>query len=112
VWYSKQDDVLAVCGSWQRFQHNGWHTADSNWHALPWCNFVRGSGLNNIWWVGQRMYLQHYNGNTWRQWRNYFPNQGELTGVAVGKDYFFACGIQFVADGWPRGIVIRGYPLK
>ncbi len=112
IWFSKKQDVLAVCGSWQRFQHNGWQTADSNWHALPWCNEVRGSGLNNIWWVGQCMYLLHYNGNTWRQWRNYFQNQGELTGVAVGKDYLFACGIQFVVDGWPRGIVIRGYPTK
>ncbi len=112
IWYSKRDNILAVCGDWQRLQHNGWKTADSNWSVLPWCNLVRGSGLNNIWWVGQRMYLLHYNGITWRQWQNYFPNQGQLMGIAVGKDYLFASGIQYVADGWPRGIVIRGYPIR
>ncbi len=112
VWYTKRDNILAVCGDWQRLQYNGWKTADSNWSVLPWCNQVRGSGLNNIWWVGQRMYLLHYNGSTWRQWRNYFQNQGQLLGVAVGKDYLFASGIQYVADGWPRGIVIRGYSMR
>lgn len=110
LWYSRERNTLAMGGGRQRlFIENNKLEADSNASIIPLCMSVRGSSVNNIWWVGHFVSLVHYNGSSFRVFRQPFPQDGVLTKIHVGKDYFFSGGYQGLQNGLSNAIVVRGY---
>ena len=114
IWYSVKDSgVLAVAGSKNRILRNGkWREIDSSRQFKPYMQCVRGTGLNNIWWGGHFLSFIHYNGSTFKQIEQLYGN-GILTKIFVSDKYLFAVGYQVIdKDGWPHGVVVRGYRVE
>jgi hypothetical protein len=105
VWFETPRKIF-LCGDGVHYRVNEtWNRVED----LPsiFYNRIRGSGLNNIWVVGDFGIVLHYNGVTWKEIPQLWLSTGNYEGLAV-KDNLT------VAVGWKgeSAIVIRGIPLK
>ncbi len=102
LWYSAKENVLAYAGARQKIFHKVWKEADSLGNVIPYCEIVRGSAPNNVWWGGSFLTLLHYNGSTWKLFK--LPSQtGILTNISVHDNFLIATGFDDAA------IIVRGY---
>ena len=105
VWFETPRKIF-LCGDGVHYRVNEtWKRVED----LPsiFYNRIRGSGLNNIWVVGDFGVVLHFNGVIWKEIPQLWLSTGNYEGLAV-KDNLT------VAVGWKgeSAIVIRGIPLK
>jgi hypothetical protein len=73
-----------------------------------WPYLLRGSARNNAFIVGDRMLMAHFNGRTWKLFRELGTNYpSPLRGVSVLPNTVFAVGYDAT-----RGILLRGERIK
>ena len=111
IWFKTMDSVWAQTGNRSKILYRGhWIIPEIHGITVPYCERVRGTGINNIWFAGNFLFLMHYDGITWR----YYPQildagTGSLHSLFVSDDYLFAGGWLVLKDGSTHGIVVRGY---
>jgi hypothetical protein len=112
VWYHSRDDALAYAGTYEMIIHNGKKQISDTSKNIPYCLSVRGTGINNVWFVGHYLYIVHYNGLSFKVFANVLPKTGVLKNIDVHEEYFFAGGYIGLNDQTARGVIVRGYVIK
>ncbi len=113
VWFKQRDSVMAFGGEDNRIVCRNRTLRPLKYAGqIPLTTKVKGTGIDNIWFVGHHLSLMHYNGAAW----NKFPDvevggssQGILYSLDVHEDYMFAAGFVVLQNGEIRAIVVRGY---
>lgn len=109
VWLMNKDSVIAFAGDKNRINYRGrWIYPSPNPQTI-YCEKVRGTGINNIWFSGSWSYLAHFNGSTWMEYPETKTLGERLYSLVVFDDFMFAAGHALFGDGTIRGVVIRGY---
>ncbi|MEJ2637006.1 MAG: hypothetical protein P8184_17175 [Calditrichia bacterium] len=97
VWFRTPRKIF-VCGGGVHYRINETWTRVEELPAIFY-NRIRGSGLNNIWVVGDFGIVLHHNGVTWKEFPQLLLSTGNYEGLAV-KDNLT------VAVGWKGEIAI------
>jgi hypothetical protein len=83
------------------------NSPENNFYGLAAMNYVRGNAANNVFIVGDRDLIIHWNGKSWNIYKQYFDKtkQSSLKGIWMKDKSVFFVGYE---NGLSQAVVYRG----
>ena len=111
VWFIKNRKYFIVGdGIFEKHFLNDlkWYRYPLNQIACCYSGAIRGSGISDIVIVGDFSDISHFNGSSWKEYKNLYNNQDQLVSVDIKENLIAAAGNRYINGINDKGLIIIG----